>query len=568
MTSTEPAPGSAAGVAPAYPDLGPTADEMIAAIATRTDLTLARRRDLMAAIRRFCRLVGKDPATVRIAPPQLRAAFADLHPATTGMAAKSLANTRALLLAATREAGPGPRPGQTLAPPWKDLRERLPGWPHVATLSRFMAWVSAQGLGPEDVTSTDLERFAVAVERETLVPKPWKVAQRVARLWNAAIGTIPDWPATRLALPPRRPAVTVTWDALPPALAADAEAWLARLRGDDLFDLLAPTMPLRPATLVGLRFRLRQLYTPVAAGAVATVEPQSLADLVTPATLRAILEYWLDRNGGTPRVTIHTIARVGLAIARRWVRLPEAELETLRGFERRLRPKTHGMTEENRRRLAQFEDPRNLHRLLTLPARLMARAVHDDDLTIRPALLAQAALAIELLLMLPMRRANLRALELGRHLIRSRTKGSREVHLLIPAAEVKNSQTIEARLPPGAVDLLELYLARFHHRIGGRDCRFLFPGRDPDRPKHATQMSTDLPRLIFRETGLRMNLHLFRHLSAKIYLDAHPGDYETVRRLLGHRNINTTIAFYASLANIAAVDRYDRIVLGIRDDAA
>ena len=32
--------------------------------------------------------------------------------------------------------------------------------------------------------------------------------------------------------------------------------------------------------------------------------------------------------------------------------------------------------------------------------------------------------------------------------------------------------------------------------------------------------------------------HQFRHLSAKVVLDAEPGNFETVRQLLGHKSLN------------------------------
>ena len=41
-----------------------------------------------------------------------------------------------------------------------------------------------------------------------------------------------------------------------------------------------------------------------------------------------------------------------------------------------------------------------------------------------------------------------------------------------------------------------------------------------------------------------MNPHLFRHVMAKIYLDANPGEYEVVRRVLAHRSIDTTTRYY------------------------
>jgi site-specific recombinase XerC len=68
-------------------------------------------------------------------------------------------------------------------------------------------------------------------------------------------------------------------------------------------------------------------------------------------------------------------------------------------------------------------------------------------------------------------------------------------------------------------------------------------------------------------TGLDINPHLFRHLAAKIHLDQHPGEYETVRRVLGHRSIATTTSYYTGLEVTQALKHYDQTILGYRDDS-
>jgi hypothetical protein len=45
-----------------------------------------------------------------------------------------------------------------------------------------------------------------------------------------------------------------------------------------------------------------------------------------------------------------------------------------------------------------------------------------------------------------------------------------------------------------------------------------------------------------------------------IFLEAHPGCYEDVRRLLGHKSLQTTINFYAGLEGAAAVKRYHNVI--------
>ncbi len=60
---------------------------------------------------------------------------------------------------------------------------------------------------------------------------------------------------------------------------------------------------------------------------------------------------------------------------------------------------------------------------------------------------------------------------------------------------------------------------------------------------------------------MKVNPHLYRHISAFFYLQAHPGDYETVRRLLGHRSVDTTMNFYAEFDGLAARRLYSQHIL-------
>ena len=61
-------------------------------------------------------------------------------------------------------------------------------------------------------------------------------------------------------------------------------------------------------------------------------------------------------------------------------------------------------------------------------------------------------------------------------------------------------------------------------------------------------------------TGLRMTVHQFRHAAGAIILKHRPGEYELVRRFLGHRNVQTTINFYVGLESIQASEIFGRIV--------
>ena len=76
------------------------------------------------------------------------------------------------------------------------------------------------------------------------------------------------------------------------------------------------------------------------------------------------------------------------------------------------------LTNKNRVALRQFEDDHNKHRLLSLPGKLFDEALAKDLGDERSAVKAQLALAIEILLMAPIRARNLIRLRFDESLIR------------------------------------------------------------------------------------------------------------------------------------------------------
>jgi integrase len=169
--------------------------------------------------------------------------------------------------------------------------------------------------------------------------------------------------------------------------------------------------------------------------------------------------------------------------------------------------------------------------------------------------------AIEILLMAPIRITNLADLDLEQHLIRpSRTKGS--LHIVIESDETKNREPLEYPLPPGSVELIERYLARFRPALAPGSSAF-FPGGS-NGTKHGNTLREQIADAVFTHTGMRVNPHLFRHIAAKLFLDANPGSYEVMRRVLGHRSIETTTAFYTGLETASAVRHFDQTILKLR----
>ena len=63
-----------------------------------------------------------------------------------------------------------------------------------------------------------------------------------------------------------------------------------------------------------------------------------------------------------------------------------------------------------------------------------------------------------------------------------------------------------------------------------------------------------------RRAGIVFTPHQFRHLGAKVVLDCNPGEFETVKQLLGHRSIKTTVVAYAGIDSRRAARRHQYLV--------
>jgi integrase len=80
-------------------------------------------------------------------------------------------------------------------------------------------------------------------------------------------------------------------------------------------------------------------------------------------------------------------------------------------------------------------------------------------------------------------------------------------------------------------------------------------GRRPDhlfvtwrgKPRTQGALAVAIEKTVLKYVGVRLTPHQFRHLAAKIVLDQNPGAFELVRELMGHKNIQTTINFYAGI---------------------
>jgi integrase len=544
---------------------GPTTlDAVISAVLAQTDLALRRRQEMASAVRVMSRLLGQ-PATAIPADPQLlRARVTQITAAGAGLRPTRLRNVKSLFSSALTITGVnavGRRSTTDLRADWRELLARISNRYDRAKLSRLARFCSLRALMPEQVNDAVLTDFGERLMRSS-VERPKQVHRDACLTWNRMIDRINGWPAVQLTVPNNTRSYAMPLEAFPKSFGIDLQAYLDRRAGKDLFGD-APD-PASGVTLRCDRIRLLEIASALVLSGRNASSISSLADLVTEDAAKLALTFFWKRNGQRKTGQLHNFARLIFNIAKHWVKAGADHLEKLKVLRRQVDPGKGDMTERNRMRLRVFDDPVNVKRLVNLPESIKRSITRQSNSGYNCAVHAQSALAIAIELVAPMRAKNLAGLRLDRHLVRSRPGPSAVVHLVIQPGEVKNTNPLEFELPPDVVHLLKLYLEKFRPLLVTDGSSYLFPARHGGA-KTPAQLAEQIKRTIKNATGLTVNAHLFRHLCAFLYLKAHPGDYETVRLLLGHKSLATTVRAYCGLERCDAVRRYDSLIGDYRD---
>jgi integrase len=139
--------------------------------------------------------------------------------------------------------------------------------------------------------------------------------------------------------------------------------------------------------------------------------------------------------------------------------------------------------------------------------------------------------------------------------------------ITVPNVEIKmrTSDDPDLPIPFGESESrrLRLYLDKIRPkalREGDELNPFLFPAQGasvrPDQP--FVGLLERLMRHTQRITGIRMNPHLYRHFLGWLWLKEDPDRLPDVQRLLGHKSLETTLAFYAEIDESLALDRWQK----------
>jgi integrase len=555
-------PSSRKSAAPA----GPTLADVLDAIAADRSLPRRRLQDQASAIRRLARAFGQRPEEIPAHPAYLQQRLKGFSPAMAGLSPRRWRNVLSLTRAALKQAGLSKVPGRycgTLSPVWADLYRYLNEPRLRIGLSRFVHFCSDHEIAPNEVDDAAMQQYLDALENGGLVRSPRKIHRETCVYWNRAQAAIASWPKTPVTVPSYRETYSLAWEAFPASLKVEVDAQIYRLAGTDLLDEI-DFRPLKPSSLSSRDYQLRQFASALVRQGRDPASLRSLADLVAVDTVKEGLRFFLERSGNKPTKMIHGIACTLKAIARHAVKVDHDHLDQLQSICRRLDPGRGGMTDKNRNLLRQFDDPSNVGALINLPQRLLAEARRHKTPTRSDALLVMAAVAIEILIMVPIRIGNLAGLSLDKHLLRSGSPKRPILHLWIPGTEVKNGFDIEAGLTAATIALIDAYLKDFRPLLTDIPSPWLFPAMD-DRHRGRNALAATIKETIARKTGLRFNPHLARHFAAKLHLTEHPGDYGSLRLVEGHKTLETLTRSYCGTETVPAFKRYDEYILKLRE---
>jgi integrase len=490
-----------------------------------------------------------------------------IRPAVHGVSAKSWSTMRSAFNAALQVASITDDPGRGLAnrdKTWGPLMRAVAGDMRLSGgLAAFANWCCLQGIDPDGVDDSRVQEFLHWLEGRSLYRKPRDLVRRVPNVWNDASAGVAVWPRSRLTpISFRPPQKRLRWQHLCEAFRQEAEAYLELRARPDVFDERpnAPTRALAASTL-----RLQRDIIRLAASALIENDRvvTTLSDLIEPDHFKAVLRHYHEQAEGKASSFATTLAQTLIGIARYHARATAEQIAVLRRIAARLPAVPLDLTAKNKALLRQLESERTRARLLFLPDELLREVARDLEASRLRFVEAQVAIAVDILLAVPLRPQNLHRLKWSRHFYEPNGPRGR-LMMYIPADETKSrKKEIVVEIPDQIARRLRWFRRTILPRLNANPDGPLFVRVD-GRIKSQETITEQIIKTIGSRVGIHMTPHQFRHFGATSYLAANPEDFETVTQMLGHAWTKTS-RIYAGVCSERAMGAYHRVLLEQRE---
>ena len=547
---------------PATPLLEPSFAALIAAVEQAADLPVQTRRHWLCSVRQVAKWLDRPPAEIPARWNAIRMSVRQLHHARVRVTAKTFANHKSNVRAALRWFGNEhgvPQMGARLTPEWARFRDGLER-PIRDRLYNFIRYCSARGIDPSSIDDTIFQDYWTYRTEFTGMASGNATRRPMVRAWNTCVAAREGWSLQPLTEPPIKVAKP-PWEEFPEGLRRDIDNYLAGLAKSRRSANGKRIHPCSPTTIANRRDELVAFIRMAVRLGFPLKSLTSLTALLNPDVVEKVLDAYWQKNGKEPKTYTIDLGWKLLRMARETGCLDHAALKRLDEISATLEQHRHeGLTQKNLQLIRQVLTDGVWSEVVSLPNALMQEARRvKDHAPIKAAVSAQLAVAIAILTLAPIRLRNLICIELGQNLNKPGGPNS-PYWLVFPHYDVKNRVDLNFQFDDALTDLIDEYIHDFRPTLlRGANAPWLFPG-EGGQPKMKVFFSNQITERILKATGLRITAHQFRHAAAAIYLKHRPGDYETVRRLLGHRNIWTTIKFYCGLETMEATQQFGKLI--------
>lgn len=537
------------------------------ALGSAHDLPKQKREQWLCSLRQIAKAIGKPQTMIPARWTATRFTIDRLHHASVGSNAKTLANHKSNARAVLRwfaEKQQVPSRGAAFSNEWQSLRDKLPDTRSRAVLSSLFRYCSARKISPMAVNETVVDGYMRYRGETTALASDAAARRSIARVWNNCSETIEGWPAQRLEEPAIRGSERPAWEEFPKGMRADIDAYLTRLTR---IRRNGKGRRLRPCKASTIRTRRAELVAAARAAIQNGIEIDTLTSLralLDPKIVEIVIDAYWKADGEEPKTYTIDLGSKLLSIAREIGAFDTTELERLDDLRASLEIyRRGGLTEKNLVVIRLVMSSDVWSRVFNLPYAMMRHArILRETAPVKAAVTAQIAVAIGILCIAPVRLGNLTAILFDENLIKP--DGPHSSYLLkFPYYDVKNRVDLAFPLKEKLTALIDEYLHHFRPLLmRGSNENWLFPG-EAGGHKEAKSFGEQIHDRIEKALGLSITPHQFRHAAAALWLKHHPGDYETVRRVLGHRNIKTTIKFYCGLETMQANESFGDMVRGL-----
>lgn len=509
-----------------------------------------KRRKIDNALRTIWRYTGRPLEDIPATIPALREVFNSIEPAAHGVKREQITNTRNLVMHAGAKSGFMPalegyrRRHEPLSQAWKAFCFELINLKERANLSALIGHLNDRGISPQEFDNHQFTHYREHFEATSLRDNQHDYFRKIARYWNDVRLRCPALKLPAVEIPDSKlRRLPLALSDFPVSFQKDLKDYANWASDDDDFALNARARTLSKTTVEGHIRAIHRFAFLLVKDGFPVEQVTGLGVLVLPENFRRGVKTLNEDDKSEQHTTTYSTAVTLIRIAKERLVLADATIAQLEAIVKRLKRPDMVMTQKNKLLLAKYDNHETLKRLFDAPEKIVEAAKQCDMSNWRTMAKLQAAIALKLLINIPLRLNNLTNLKFGEHIILN-TNGVSSIFLT--AQEMKGKRALEFDIPDDLATMISWYRNEICPAIMGKRPTYLFGNAD-DSVKGFAGVRYLIQKYFKDYVGFHMNPHAFRHLCAKIILDADPGAHVAVQELLGHRSLETATAYYAGL---------------------